>query len=285
MEYARHVEVPPASFSVTSRRFVVLGGGIVVALLVPIFVSLGQWQWQKAAVKEERQTMLDARASQPAVQLTASPADADAMRYRRVVVRGVFEPQHQILIENRFHQERLGYHVVTPLRIESPDDGADGQIQGMRILVNRGWIPAGRDRHDLPDIHTPGGSVELVATATPPGTRFLYLGKEAAAEARPLVWQNLDLARYRQSVDFPLQPLILLLAPESPAGFVRDWPRPDERIERHVGYAWQWFGFAVATVGIWVFFLLRPWFSKQRTISPGMTEINGRTTHAPKADS
>lgn len=285
MEYARHAEVPPASAAVRSRRFVLFGGGLVVAVLVPVFVSLGQWQWQKAAVKEERQATLDARAGQPAVQLTTSPADPDAMRYRRVVVRGTFEAQHQILIENRFHQERPGFHVVTPLRIESHDGVAGDDIRGMHVLVNRGWVPAGRDRQDLPAIITPEGSVELVATATPPGTRFLYLGKEAAPEARPIVWQNLDLARYRQSVNFSLQPLILLLAPESPAGFVRDWPRPDERIERHVGYAWQWFGFAAATAGIWLFFLLRPWFTSHRTARPDVTDINGGSADARKAKS
>lgn len=274
MEYARRDEVPPEGPPVQSRRFVVLGGGILVAVLVPLFVSLGQWQWQKAAMKEERQATLDARARQPAAQLTSAAADPDAMRYRLVTVRGTFEAQHQILIENRFHRERPGYHVVTPLRIESAEGVADGGVKGMRVLVNRGWVPAGKDRSDLPAVVTPEGPVELVATATPPGTRYLYLGKDAAAEARPPVWQNLDLARYRQSVDFPLQPLILLLAPESPAGFVREWPRPDERIERHIGYAWQWFGFAVATVGIWLFFLLRPWCGNRRKARAGMPRAN-----------
>ncbi|HEX5803074.1 MAG TPA: hypothetical protein VFY24_08610, partial [Azospira sp.] len=71
--------------------------------------------------------------------------------------------------------------------------------------------------------------------------------------------------RYRQAVDFPLQPIVLQLDPASAGGggFVRDWPRPDERIERHVGYAWQWYGFAAATLGIWLFFLLRPWWARR----------------------
>lgn len=68
-----------------------------------------------------------------------------------------------------------------------------------------------------------------------------------------MVWQNLNLARYAKAVTFPLQPLVIQLSPESAAGgFAREWPRPDERIERHVGYALQWWGFAAVTVVIWL---------------------------------
>lgn len=278
MEHAPATEVPggndrsPADASAAlpasrpaSRRFVVFAGGALVALLVPLFVSLGQWQANKAAVKEARQMLLDKRAGEPPVALAATPVDAEAMRYRRVIVRGVYEPARQILIDNRVHREQAGYHVVTPLRIEG---GATDDANGLRVLVNRGWVPAGPDRRQRPAIETPAGPVELTATVIVPGTRFFTLGAEPAsvdwASPEMRVWQNLDLARYRQAVDFPLQPVILQLDPDSAGGgFVRDWPRPDERIERHVGYAWQWYGFAAATLGIWLFFLFRPWLGRR----------------------
>jgi surfeit locus 1 family protein len=251
-----------------SRRFVVFGGGLLVTVLVPLFVSLGQWQWNKASLKEGRQSTLDLRAAEPAMQLPPVPVSAEEMRYRKVVVRGVFEPQRQILIDNRIHRERAGYHIVTPLRIEGSD---------LRVLVNRGWVPADHDRKILPIVDTPTGVIDLQATAVPPGTRFFTLGKEAAAIGWQPVWQNLDLARYRQAVDFPLQPVILQLDPDSAAGFVRDWPRLDERIERHVGYAWQWFGFAAATVCIWLFYLLRPLFRRQAPANAGVSDHPGST--------
>ena len=232
-----------------SRPFVVFLGGALVAILVPTFISFGMWQWNKAAAKEARQTLLDTRASESPVQLSAQTVDAESLRFRRVTVRGHYEPQHQILIDNRVHQERAGYHVITPLRIEG---------SAMRVLVNRGWISANGTRQ-IPSVETPTGTVELQAMAIVPGTRFFTLAPEPASNSWQTVWQNLDLARYRQAVDFSLQPVVLQLDPQSSGGgFVRDWPRPDERIERHVGYAWQWFGFAAATIGIWLYFLLRP---------------------------
>ena len=255
-QYAR-ADLRPASVSEgsgTSRRFVVFLGGALVAILVPTFVSFGMWQWNKAAAKEARQTLLDTRASESPVQLSAQTADAESLRFRRITVRGHYEPQHQILIDNRVHQERAGYHVITPLRI----DGSE-----MRVLVNRGWISANGTRH-IPSVETPTAAVELQATAIVPGTRFFTLAPEPAGSGWQPVWQNLDLARYRQVVDFPLQPVVLQLDPQSSGGgFVRDWPRPDERIERHIGYAWQWFGFAAATIGIWLYFLFRPRTSRR----------------------
>ncbi len=206
------------------------------------------WQWNKAAAKEARQTLLDTRASESPVQLSAQTADAESLRFRRVTVRGHYEPQYQILIDNRVHQERAGYHVITPLRI----DGSE-----VRVLVNRGWISANGTRQ-IPGVETPTEAVELQATAIVPGTRFFTLAPEPAGSGWQPVWQNLDLARYRQAVDFSLHPVVLQLNPQSSGGgFVRDWPRPDERIERHIGYAWQWFGFAAATIGIWLYFLFR----------------------------
>ena len=254
LEYARPAGVPPSGGVPASRRFIVFVGGALVAVLVPTFVSLGLWQWNKAAGKEARQSLLDARGHEPVVQLAAAAVDAESLRYRHVTVRGRYEPQFQILIDNRVHQERAGYHVVTPLRIEGSD---------MRVLVNRGWVPAALDRK-LPSVETPSGEVDLLATAVIPGTRFFTLAPEQTGSGWQTLWQNLDLARYRQAVDFRLQPIVLQLEPESAGGgFVREWPRFDERIERHIGYAWQWFGFAVATVGIWLFFVLRPWLQRK----------------------
>ena len=106
---------------------------LAAALLVPLFVAAGQWQWNKAAAKAARQQQLESRTGEPAVQISAELVDALALQYRRIVARGHYEPQHQILIDNRTYRQQAGFHVVTPLRVEGSD---------IRLLVNRGWIPA-----------------------------------------------------------------------------------------------------------------------------------------------
>ena len=214
--------------------------------LIALFISFGQWQWNKATVKGDLQTLLDTRSAEPAISMPVVPADAQAMRYRQVITRGHYEAEHQILLDNRVHREQAGYHVITPLRIENSE---------MRVLVNRGWVPALAEHSQTPQVTTPTGLVDVSGMAIVPGTRYFTLGAEVAGSTSgwQKVWQNLDLPRYVKAVNFPVQPVIIQLSPEStPGGFAREWPRPDERIERHIGYALQWWGFALATVLIWL---------------------------------
>ena len=86
--------------------------------------------------------------------------------------------------------------------------------------------------------------------------RFFNLAAQPADGLEP-VWQNLDLARFREVLPNPLQPVVIQLDAAAPGGYLREWPRPDERADRHRSYALQWFGFAVASLGIWVYFLWR----------------------------
>lgn len=223
-------------------------------LLVPLFIAAGQWQWNKAAAKARLQEAWDARAAQPALSVPTTPVDAEALRYRKLVARGVYEPQYQILIDNRTHRGQAGYHVLTPLRIEG---------SSMRVLVNRGWVPMQADRSMLPQIETPPGMVEVTGTAISPATRFFTLGEEVQNDfdAWQSVWQNLDLARYGRAVPFPVQSVVVQLDTENGdnafGGFVREWTRPDDRRQTNLGYALQWWTFAATTVVLWLILNLR----------------------------
>lgn len=218
---------------------------VATLLLLPVLINLGLWQARKAEQKQALQEIHDQREKGAPAHLGAQPLDPEAIHYSRVVVRGRYEPAFQILLDNQVNGESVGYHVLTPLRI---DDGA------MRVLVNRGWIPVGRDRGVLPAIDTPQGEVEVSGYAVVPSGKFFELARpEETRGGWQKVWQNLDLKRYRATVPFPLQPAVIRLDPASPAGgYVRDWPRPDARIEVHRGYALQWYGMAAVLV---VFYL------------------------------
>jgi surfeit locus 1 family protein len=219
---------------------------LAAALLIPLFLAAGQWQWNKASLKSERQRELESRAAQAPLPLPATRADAQALLYRTLLARGHYETQHQVLIDNQVYQQQAGYHVITPLRI----DGSE-----VRVLVNRGWVPAPADHRQLPNIATPDGAVEIYGTATVPGTRFFTLGPEGSPreEATQRVWQNLDLARYAQAVPFPLQPVVIQLDAQSGGGgFVRDWRRPDDRLQTNLNYAIQWWSFAATTLVLWL---------------------------------
>ena len=216
-------------------------------MLIPSFVSLGLWQWRKAETKSAIQAELDSRSSDQAVAMPTAPADIDELRHRRVLLRGTYDAARQVLIDNRLHREQAGYHVITPLRLAGSE---------MHVLVNRGWIAAPADHKIVPVAEVPPGTVELTGIVVVPGQRFFNLAPQPTS-GWDAVWQNLDLARFRNSVPYPLQPVVVHLDPGAAGGYVREWPRPDERADRHRSYALQWFGFALASVAIWVYFLVR----------------------------
>ncbi|BAN36456.1 surfeit locus 1 [Sulfuricella denitrificans skB26] len=219
---------------------------MVVLLLLPALISLGQWQARKAGQKQALQETYDQREKGSSLQVGANLLNPETVRYSRVVARGRYETAYQILLDNQVHDEMAGYHVLTPLHIEGGN---------MRVLVNRGWVPVGRDRNVLPATDVPQGVVEVSGYAAVPSGKFFELEKpEDLRSGWQKVWQNLDLKRYTDAVPFPLQPLVIRLDPASTAGgYVREWPRPDSRIEVHRGYALQWYGMAAVLV---VFYLV-----------------------------
>lgn len=222
---------------------------LAAAALIPLFIAAGQWQWGKAELKAERQCELDLRQAQPAVTVPATIADPLSFEYRHAMAHGYYESQHEILIDNQVRQGRAGYHVVTPLRLEGSE---------MRVLVNRGWVPALPERREVPATPAPQGLVEVDGTAVIPSQRFFTLQQTGPQDGPERVWQNLDLARYRSAARFPIQPFVIELSPDSSAGgYVREWRRPDDRRQVNVGYAFQWWGFAATTVALWLFFSFR----------------------------
>jgi len=247
---------------------------VTLATLLAIagMIKLGLWQAGKAEEKLALQASYDNWHKQPPVSLSArllAAAEAASLHYARVRVAGTYETGEQVLLDNQVDaQGRAGYHVITPLRI------AGGET---RVLVNRGWMPLGKDRSALPQITTPQAAVEVSGLAVVPSTKTFVLAQPESLAALQQswrqgglsVWQVLDMGRYAQAVPYPLQPLVIRLEADSGAGgFVRDWPRPDARVEKHLGYAYQWYGMAAALL---VFYGVVN-FKKTTATDPDQTE-------------
>jgi len=245
------IDLPPASGTEYARRLSTRAsaalGALLVALLLPAFLALGFWQLRKAEAGTALQAALEDCARAAPAEMPVTPGAATQLRHRRYVLRGEFDAAGQILLDNRVHRQRVGYQVLTPLRL----DGAD-----MHVLVDRGWVPAGAGRAP-PPVAPPPGRVVVTGVAVEPPARIFTLGDPVAILQNASVWQQLDFPRLRAALDHPLQPVVVRLDPAAEHGYVREWPRADERSQRHLGYAWQWFGFALAVPGIWLFMAFR----------------------------
>lgn len=225
-------------------------GSLITIIAIPVFIKLGLWQYQKAETKQQLQNQQDEYAHMAAVVMPNQINDPESWRYRRVQVTGVYDAAHQILIDNQVHGDRVGFHVVTPMLTEA----------NTLVLVNRGWVPASNEHQALPKVDVPAGQQTVFGQIWLPSDKFYSLESPEQLDHAALwapVWQNLDMKRYARLVDKPVQPVVIRLDPEAPDGYVRDWPKPAARIGTHMGYAYQWFGFAVATLCVYLYVSFR----------------------------
>ncbi|WP_296752420.1 SURF1 family protein [Thiobacillus sp.] len=203
-------------------------------------LALGNWQSGRAETKRLLQARYDAALREPPIHVGGALLDRDSALYRKLEVQGLFDDAHTILLDNRVRNGVAGYHVLTPLRI-------DGSTTA--ILVNRGWVAAGRSRKQIPSPLVPAGRIKLEGMAVDPHTRYVEL---AHATPQGRVWQNLDFARYARASGLTLQPLLLLQTSAQNDGLQRSWPRPDSGVSMHVGYAFQWYSLATTLAVLWL---------------------------------
>jgi surfeit locus 1 family protein len=207
-------------------------------------LSLANWQLGRAHEKEAARDRLEALARDPPVALTAAAVKSEDLEWRRVTVRGRFEPRHAVFLDNRVHRGVAGYHVVMPLEMERAAGGGSRYV-----LVNRGWVAATGDRSRLPQVKTPAGVVDISGLAVIPGRRFLEL-KTGAEEGS--VWQNLTIERYRRAIPIAVQPVMIQQESVLEDALVREWDPPDLGIDKHRGYAFQWLALAATILVIYI---------------------------------
>lgn len=225
-----------------SRRFWLLT--LAAVLVAGLTFSLGQWQLRRAAQKEAVQAAIEAKKSLPALDgraLTAIKNIANEV-YRQVLVQGVWQSAHTVYLDNRPMNGRTGFWVMTPLALQGT---------GQMILVQRGWVPRDfADRTRLPEVATPAGLVRVEGRIAPPPSK-LYAFK--GVDAGP-IRQNLDLAAFRLETGLPLMAVSLLQTGAPSEGLLREWAAPNLGVDKHYGYAFQWFGLCALVVILYAWF-------------------------------
>jgi len=231
------------------RSLLVLLGAL---LGVALTARLGLWQLDRAAQKRAQQAAVEERGRAPALDnhaLASDPVAAEAQLQRRVELRGHWLTDKTVFLDNRPMDGRVGFYVVTPLLLEGRPEA---------VLVQRGWVPRdARERTALPLLPERDGALVAVSgrlVATP--SRAYELGAAASGAIR----QNLASAAYAQEIGRPLLPLTVLQQPGAPTdGLLRDWPAPDYGLQKHYGYAFQWFALSALLLGLYVWFqIIRP---------------------------
>ena len=221
--------------------------GMIIATIVvmALCVELGSWQYNKAQAKIALQQQLEAGLANLAGSLPDGIVDVEDFRYKRVMFEGVYAPEYQILIDNKVNDNVVGYHVLTPIKL----NGEDGRF----VLVNRGWV-AGNLNRNLPMVNTPTGKQTLEGELFFPLEKFFTLeDRTVKSEQWKQVWQHIDMKRYQEAVPFEIKPYVVRLDANSDGGgFKRNWAIPKDRVSIHLGYAYEWFGFALTLLVIFI---------------------------------
>ena len=220
--------------------------------------SLGRWQLSRAAQKEALQAEIELQKKQPpldqqAFLLLTRPTEA---MHRTVRLRGLWLTPQTVYLDNRQMHGVPGFYVLTPFAIEGSEQ---------TVMVQRGWIQRNfENRTQLQAVQTPTGLVQIEGRIEPPPSHLLELAK-AKAEAPAAgtqnavgsspIRQNLDLEGFRAETGLPLRADVSLQQTGAASeGLQRDWPAPALGIEKHYGYAFQWFGLAALVTLLYVWF-------------------------------
>jgi len=215
---------------------------ILAIIVIALFCRAGVWQLdrakQKQAMLAESQQVLADRKPLP---LSAASDPARKTAYDWTAGEGRFALAPAVLLDNQSQGDRAGirvYRVFLPASAAPP------------LLVEMGWLPLPGDRA-LPVIETPPGLVHVAGLLAPPPSPGI-----AGAQATPqadgnLLAIGLDRAALAVALKKPnLAPRVLKLDPALELGYARDLDILPNTLppERHLGYAVQWFGMALAVL-------------------------------------
>lgn len=205
-----------------------------VTVMLPLVLGLGVWQLQRADYKRSLETAYFDQLGglpHPLAVGTERPA------FSRVRITGQYaEPYY--LLDNQLRDGRPGYWLYQPFETQ---DGATR-------LINRGWFEAPSLRSELPEPpKAPADPVTLVAMVWPDTGMLPLFGQPGTEQlASNLVrLQRLDWEAMVSRQPALLTPELRLEAGQP--GVLAAAPQTIEfGVQRHIGYAIQWFGLGAA---------------------------------------
>jgi len=213
---------------------------LIVATLA-LLISLGFWQLDRANEKRAIENQI-ARANSGDAELINSVEFLKEKEYYHVRLQGAYIDDKQFIYDNQIVDQISGYYVLTPFVLKRDSEA---------ILINRGFIPWNGRRDKLADIDIAEKLTEVKVQISKP-VRRMELEESKTTGEFPVLIQALDLDEMSTIAALDFVSVVGLLSPESEGGFVRQWEPYTGSIERHIGYAVQWFLMALvlAFIGI-----------------------------------
>jgi surfeit locus 1 family protein len=215
-----------------------------------VLVGLGTWQLQRKAWKEALIASLTERLNAPPTALAAAKdwlsLDPASDEYRRVKFTAQFDDAAEALVYGAASAFRPdvsgpGYWVFTPAHL------ADGGV----VIINRGFVPEGRQDPKSRAAGEIAGPVEIVGAMRWPDTRHWFTPNDDNVH-------NLWFSRDPQAIAAAkgagaVAPFYVEQeTPVPPGGLPQPGKLEVSLPDNHLQYAITWYGLAVALVVVFV---------------------------------
>ncbi len=222
-----------------SLRFIL--PSILITATFAFLVSLGFWQLERADDKRSIEASIK-QANTGSVELIKKEEGLQSKEYYEVRLQGKYLSDKQFIYDNQIVDQVSGYYVLTPYALEG---------QSKSILINRGFIPWNGRRDKLADIVIGQETREIKVQISKPIKRMELKTSEVSIQFPALI-QSIDLQDMADRAKVDFSSVIGLLDASASNGFIRKWEPYTGSIEKHIGYAVQWFLMALvlAIIGI-----------------------------------
>lgn len=222
-----------------SARFLI--PAFLIIATIAFLVSLGLWQLDRADQKRTIEAAIVNAKTGP-VELIANGRELLDKEYYDVRLQGNYLSDKQFIYDNQIVDQVSGYYVLTPFILTD---------QLGVILVNRGFIPWNGQRERLADIAVDSVSREIKVQVSSPIKRMELKATDVSRQF-PVLIQAIDFDVLEEVSKLEFVKVVGLLDPSSSDGYVRKWEPYTGSIEKHIGYAIQWFLMALvlAIIGL-----------------------------------
>ncbi|NRA53289.1 MAG: SURF1 family protein [Gammaproteobacteria bacterium] len=227
---------------------------VFIAVVAVVLIKLGLWQLDRAQQKRQYLAQVSARLVLPhqPVELLFEQANTPAdLSQLPVIATGYLQHQYTFLLDNVTHMGRVGYQVIVPLLIVPL---VPGDVSRQLVLVNLGWVASTGFRDQLPPLQRWSGKLAVTGNLHQPkdnpyafdtvsnGNWPQIIGQIKPNEMAKLLQLKIDNAK--------VFPAILRLDPSFELGYKKKWLWINMSVEKHLGYAMQWFALAITLVGL-----------------------------------
>ena len=215
-----------------SLRFLI--PAVLIVATIAFLASLGLWQLDRANEKRAIEASIQ-KANTGIVELITDENRLLEKEYYQVRLKGQYQSNKQFIYDNQIVDQVSGYYVLTPFKLEG---------QPSAIIINRGFIPWNGDREQLADVSIEKTKSEIKVQISKPIKRIELKSSEIGNNF-PVLIQAVDLVKMSELAGIDFSSMVGLLDASMDDGFVRKWEPYTGSIEKHIGYAVQWFLMAI----------------------------------------